>query len=178
MAFLNSVIKLAAAALIVSITAIFIVSAIEDKIAASAQKNYEKRSMLAVLEKREDNFIQMKKDSPFVNEKLKILRAALPCERDIDEVVKNLEFLAAKTNNDQVLTFEPLSNAQKLSGVKSAGFTAVLSGNMGTFIDYLTQLKKLPYNIEIKNISIYNSSNISNSNSQLSFAATVYIKNE
>lgn len=178
MASLNSVIKLAAAALIVSITAIFIVSAIEDKIAASAQKNYEKRSLLAVLEKREDNFIQLKKDYPFASEKLKILRAALPGERDIDEVVKNLEFLAAKTSNDQVLTFDPLSNAKKMGGVKGVGFTAVLNGNMVTFIDYLTQLKKLPYNIEIKNVSIYNGSNISNSNSQLSFAATVYIKNE
>lgn len=168
--------------LIISILAIIVAGGaisfvLKNKIEARAEKIYESRSMLKVLENRDENYSLLKADYPLVQEGLPILRKALPKDDGLDAAVSSLDALAVETNNIQNLVFDPLIGAQAAGGMKSVGFTASLEGNFGTFENYFKKIQKLPYFIEIGNISIANGEGVFNNNSHLNFKARLYIKN-
>jgi Tfp pilus assembly protein PilO len=149
----------------------------KSKIEMSAKNIHEKRSLIAVLEKRDENFLALKFDADILRKNLPILRKALPEEDNIDIIVSSLESLAAQTNNTVNLEFAPLDNSQIIGTAKGVSFSASLLGNIGTFTQYLKGLKKLPYFIEISNIAVSGDSGInSNNNSRLVLSAKVYIK--
>lgn len=173
----NKTIKLIAAIFAVLIAGGAGSFALKNKIESEAKKIYESRSMLKVLENRNENYSLLKADYSFVREGLPILRKALPKEDDLDAAVTGFDVLAAETNNTQNLVFDSLSSAQIVGGMKSIGFTASLEGNFGSFEDYFKKIRKLPYFIEIKNISIANGAGVFNNNSRLNFEAKLYIKN-
>jgi Tfp pilus assembly protein PilO len=150
---------------------------LKDKIEASSKKIYESRSMLKVLENRDENYSLLKADYPLVQEGLPVLRKALPKDDNLDGVVTSLDALALETDNTQNLVFDPMSAAQIVGGMKSLGFTASLEGNFGSFENYFKKIQRLPYFIEIGNVSIVNSTGVFNNNSRLNYKAKVYIKN-
>lgn len=150
---------------------------LKNKIEASGKKIYESRSMLRVLENRDENYSLLKADYPLVRDGLPLLRKALPGEDSLDEIVTSLDALASETNNTQNLVFDSLGLAQIIGGMKSVNFSASLDGNFGSFESYFKKLEKLPYFIEIGNISINNGAGVFNNNSRLNFKAKVYIKN-
>ncbi len=149
---------------------------LKNKIEAGAKKIYEARSLLQVLENRDENHLLLKANYPAVREGLPILRKALPKEDGIEMAVSDLEALAAKTSNAQNLVFDSLSGAQTIGGVKGVNFSTSLVGNFGTFAEYFKKLRSLPYFIEITSVSINNDTGVFNNNSRLNLKAKLYIK--
>lgn len=153
-----------------------IVFTLKDKIAASAQKIYEKQNMLAVIGMRENNLASLKADYEIVKEKMPIMRTILPDEDNIGTAIDRLESMATQTGNEQVLNFERLSRPESLEIANSISYTATLTGNIGSFVAYFDGIKKLPYPIEISSISIANGSGISENNTRLNYSAKIFIK--
>ncbi len=176
MNLINPIIKSIAAIFIVSIfstSALFLLkNAVEEKTA----NIYKQRSVLSLLEERDNNFLELKATYNQVEKNLPLLKSVLPDERNIGEVVENLEKLAEKTNNELILNFEPWDSAKPLKIMKSLGFTATLNGNIGTFSDFLSGLKELPHFIEIESFDASNQLGIHNSNGKLTIRAKIYIK--
>lgn len=172
----NSVLKISFSILAVCAVAVLVIFALKDKIEKEAEGIYEKRSMLAVLEKRNENFLLLKADSQTLEEDLPLLKKALLDEDSIDDAVNALENLANRTNNTQSLNFEPLSHSQFSGGSKALGFSATLIGNMGSLAKYLKGIKELPYPIEISAVSLTNDLGIANNGSRLVLSAKIYIK--
>lgn len=173
----NQIVKLVAAIFIIIIAGSAGSFALKNKIEARAEKIYESRSMLRVLENRDENYSLLKADYPVVRDGLPLLRKALPGEDSLDEVVSRLDALASETNNTQNLVFDSLGLAQVIGGMKIVNFSASLDGNFGSFESYFKKMRKLPYFIEIGNISINNGAGVFNNNSRLNFKAKLYIKN-
>lgn len=173
----NQIVKLVAAIFIVIIAGCAGSFVLKNKIEAMAEKIYESRSMLRVLENRDENYSLLKADYSVVRGGLPLLRKALPGEDDLDKAVSRLDALASETNNTQNLVFDSLNTAQIIGGMKSVNFSASLDGNFGSFKSYFKKLEKLPYFIEIGNISINNGAGVFNNNSRLNFKAKLYIKN-
>lgn len=177
MAFSNPAVKPIIFTIAAIVAAVALVFIFKSKIETSAKSIHEKRSLLVVLEKRDENLLTLKADADILRKNLPILRKALPEEDNISIIVSSLESLAAQTNNTVNLEFEPLSNSQIIGTTKGVNFSASLSGNIGTFTQYLKGLKNLPYFIEISSIAISGDSGIfSNNNSRLVLNARVYIK--
>lgn len=174
---LDQIVKLIAAIFIVIVAGGAGSFVLKNKIEASGKKIYESRSMLKVLENRDENYTLLKTDYPLVQEGLPILRKALPKEDNLDEVVTSLDALAGETKNIQNLVFDSLSAAQVVGGMKIIDFTSSLEGNFGSFEDYFKKVQKLPYFIEIGNVSIVNGAGVFNNNSRLNYKAKLYIKN-
>lgn len=174
---LDRIIKISLAIIMVIVAGSAASFALKNKIEASSKKIYESRSMLKVLENRDETYSLLKADYPLVSDGLPLLRKALPKEDGIFEAVTSLDALATETNNTQSLVFDSLASAQSIGGVKSLGFTANLDGNFGSFEEYFKKIQKLPYFIEISNVSIANGSGIFNNNSRLNYKAKLYIKN-
>lgn len=172
---INIFIKLTALIFIVIAVAGIIVFSVKDKIEASAKKIYEKQNMIMAIDMRERNMSRMKADYEIVKQKLPVLKKMFPEEKKINLIIDLLEALAAQTNNIQVLNFSPLNQGEKMEAVKSVTFNATLTGNIGSFISYFQGLKKLPYLIDVDNVSISNGSGITGNNSQLNFTAKVFI---
>lgn len=154
-----------------------IVFVFKNKIEASAKKIQEKRSLLAVLDKKDETFLALKANSKTLEETLPVLRRALPDEDNIGGAVSSLEFLASQTNNIVSLEFEPLNNPQSSGAIRTVNFSATLAGNMDTFAAYLKGVKALPYFIEIAGVAVSSDSKISNGNSRMSIKGKLYIKN-
>lgn len=177
MAPLNPIVKLTIAVFVIIAAGFAVSFAFKNKIEASARKIYEARSMLKVLENRDENYLLLKTNYESAQEGLPILRQALPKEDGLDSVVSDLDVLAVQTGNTQNLNFESLKNSQNLSGMASVNFTANLTGNIDSFDGYLKKLRALPYFIEISNINIGNNSGVFSNNSRLTLNAKLYLKN-
>ena len=111
-----------------------------------------------------------------IEQNLPTLKEALPQESDIDNVVTDLESVARRTGNDQVLNFDPLASASDLGSMKSIGFSANLSGNLPSFSLYLSELEKLPYPIEISSVNVLNDSGSLSGGSRLNLTAKLYYR--
>ena len=173
---LNRLTKLAISIPLTDIIAVLAFSAIKGEIEKRARDVYEKRSMLAVLDGRERNFLELKTDRAMIEQNLPTLKEALPQESDIDNVVTDLESVARRTGNDQVLNFDPLASASDLGSMKSIGFSANLSGNLPSFSLYLSELEKLPYPIEISSVNVLNDSGSLSGGSRLNLTAKLYYR--
>lgn len=173
---LDRVIKLVLAVILIIIAGSAGSFALKNKIEMRAEKIYESRSMLRVLENRDENYSFLKADYPLVQEGLPILRKALPKEDNLIEAVSRLDALASETNNIQNLVFDPLSLAQNVGEMKSVSFSASLDGNFGSFKNYFKKMQKLPYFIEVANVNIANGAGVFNNNSRLNYKAKLYIK--
>lgn len=174
---LDKIIKLIVSILVVLIAGGAGSFMLKNKIEADAKKIYEARSMLKVMENRDENYTLLKVDYPVVKDGLPFLRKVLPKEDGLIDAVTSLDALAVETNNIQILVFDPTANAQNIGGVKAIGFSSSLNGNFGSFEDYFKKIQKLPYFIEVGNINIANSAGIFDNNSRLTFKGKLYIKN-
>ncbi len=175
---LNIIIKIIILLLAAVLASGAIVFRLKEKIETGAKKIYEKQNMLAAIEKRDNNISNLKVDYEIVKKKMPLVKNILPDEDNIGAVIDALEVLAIRTNNSQVLNFEPSSKAENLEAIKNINYSAVLTGNSGSFVLYFEEIKKLPYLIEIGGISIANSSGLSNNNSRLNYNAKIFIKND
>lgn len=178
MKLFDSVAKIAIFTVLIASAAGLMLFAFKGKIEEEAKSINEKRSMLTVLEKRNENIIALKADYPLVKENLSILRQALPTEKNIDLIVNDLENLALQTNNVQNLNFLPLNNLASIGSIKAVNFSVSLSGNISSFINYLNGIKKLPYFVEIGSVSVANEGGVLNNNTRLNLNAKVYIRNQ
>jgi len=177
MKLFDTVVKIAIFTVLITIVAGWAVFVFKDKIENEAENINEKRSMLTVLEKRNENFIALKGDYPLVKENLPLLRQSLPTEKNIDSVINDLENLASRTNNGQNLNFSPLANLASAGSIGSVNFSVSLLGNISSFVDYLNGVKKLPYFIEISGVSIVNEGGASSNNSRLNLSGKLYMRN-
>ena len=150
---------------------------LKNKIESKAAQLQEKRNMLEILEKRDENFLDLKSTSELVEKNLPIIKMTLPDEKSIEKFVAALENIAAKTNNEQFLVFNPIENSKQAGEkISRLEFSVALTGNSSSFINYLEEFKKLPYFIEIKNITIENNLGITNNDSRMNLKSEIYIK--
>jgi len=177
--FKNQIIKLVVLIIIIIAVSTSIVFILKNKIEIKAAQLQEKRNMLEILEKRDENFLELKSTNELVEKNLPIIEDMLPDEKNIERFVTILENIAAKTNNDQILVFNPIKNS-KPAGEKidSLEFSITLIGNSHSFINYLEELKKLPYFIKIKNVIIENNLGIVNNSSKMNLKSEIYIKRQ
>lgn len=174
--FKNPIVKLALMALLIFLGTLVFAVVMSKKIESKAEHIFEKRSLLMIVGKSNENFLSLKKDYEIVGKKLPLIKNALPSEENIEELVVALENSASRTNNDQVLNFESLSSLKSEGEkIKSLKFTVLLRGNVGSFSGYLKEISKLPYFIEIEDVSLKNNSNIYDNNSQMDIKAKVYL---
>lgn len=175
----NPIIKLSALIAIIIIIATAVVFVLKNKTEDRAARLQEKRNMLEILESRDENFLDLKNTNELVKKNLPIIEKMLPDEKNIEKFVITLENIAAKTNNNQILVFNPIENS-KPAGEKidSLEFSITLIGNSYSFINYLEEFEKLPYFTEIKNITIKNNSGIANNDSQMNLKSDIYIKRQ
>ena len=175
--FKNPIIKLSALIVITIAISISFIFILKDKIESMAAQLQEKRNMLEILEKHDENFLDLKSTNKLVEKNFLIIETMLPDEKSIEKFVAALENIAAKTNNNQFLVFSSIENSKQVGEkINSLEFSVTLTGNSYSFIDYLEELKKMPYFIKIKNITIENGSGIANNNSQMNLKSEIYIK--
>lgn len=174
---LSPITKTIFCALIIIIVSAAIVSFLANKIEASAKKTFEKRSMLASLEERGKNLLELKSNYGLASDKLPLIKDMIPDERGVEKAVISLENLAIKTNNDQTLVFET-ADKTKLAGekIRHLKFSITLTGNIDSFMLYLEELKKLPYFIEIGGVTIKNGTGVFNNESRMDAEAVIYIR--
>ena len=175
--FKNSIVKLSVLIIMIVVISMSVVFILKNKIEDKTVQLQEKRNMLEVLEKRDENFLELKNTNKLVKKNLLVIEKMLPDEKNIEKFVTTLENIAAKTNNNQILIFDPIENS-KPTGEKidSLEFSVILTGNSYSFINYLEEFEKLPYFIKIKNVTIENNLGIVNNNSQLNLKSEIYIK--
>ena len=175
--FKNSIVKLSVLIIMIVAISMSVVFILKNKIEDKTVQLQEKRNMLEVLEKRDENFLELKNTNKLVKKNLLVIEKMLPDEKNIEKFVTTLENIAAKTNNNQILIFDPIENS-KPTGEKidSLEFSVILTGNSYSFINYLEEFEKLPYFIKIKNVTIENNLGIVNNNSQLNLKSEIYIK--
>lgn len=150
---------------------------LKNKIEKKAVSIYKQRSMLRVLEERNDNFWELKTTYNQVEKNLPVLKSALPDEWSVAEAAEYLERIAKSANSELVLNFESWDRAKSFNEMsKTLGFTATLNGNIATFSNFLSSFKNMPYFVEIENIEISNSSGVQNNNSRLTIRAKIYVK--
>jgi len=172
---LNPVIKPIIFTFLIMFISVSATTYMKDNIEKKAVQIREKRSMLSVMEKRGENILELKRGYPLIKDKLPKIEKALPDERNINELVNAVENAATRTNNAQVLSFEPLDNAQSAgTKIRSVKLSSTVSGNVGTFSAYLSALEELPYFIAIDSISIQNNSAAPN-NGKMTLTAKVFI---
>lgn len=172
----NSIIKLLIyifAVIFAGAVAVFLLKA---KIESAAHKIYEKRSMLTALEFRESNSLILTTSYPIVKDNLSLFKKALPDRDSIGDAVNAIDSLALKTGNTQVLEFKPLVESTGSETVESVAFSAVLTGNIWSFGEYLDKLKLLPYFIEIVSVSFSGDTGFSGSGGRMNLAAKIYIR--
>lgn len=177
MVSINPIIKLSIyifAVILVGAAAVFFLKA---KVESSAHKIYEKRSMLAALEFRENNSLVLSASYPVVRDNLPLLKKALPDKDNIADAVNAIDSLALETGNAQVLEFKPLAEpAGSASIIESLSFSAVLTGNIWSFGEYLNKIGKLPYFIEITSASVSGDTGITGIGGRMSLTAKLYIR--
>lgn len=174
---INPVIRTALFILIIVVISVLAVFSMTNKIKVNAEKIFNDRNALALLEKGNENLLELKNNYNLVNNKLPLIKEVIPDERGLEKVVISLENLALKTNNGQILSFETFDKSKPAGEkIKYLNFSITLSGNINSFMLYLEELKKLPYLIEIKNITIKNGFGIFNNESQMGIEASVYIR--
>ena len=175
--FKNPIIKLSVLTVAIVVISMSVVFILKNKIEDKTAQLQEKRNMLEVLEKRDENFLELKSTNKLVEKNLLIIEKMLPDEKNIEKFVTMLENIAAKTNTDQVLFFDPIESAKPVGEkINSLEFSITLMGNFYSLINYLEEFEKLPYFIKIKNVTIENSLGIANNNSQLNLKSEIYIK--
>ncbi len=174
---INPVVKTILFISVIVVISILVVFSMTNKIKIDAEKIFSDRSTLTLLEKENENLLELKNNYSLVNNKLPLIKEMIPDERGLEKAVISLENLASKTNNNQILNFETLGKS-KLAGekIKYLNLSITLNGNIDSFMLYLEEFKKLPYLIEIKNIAIKNSSGIFNNESQMNMETSIYIR--
>ncbi len=161
------------AVIFICAAAVFLLKA---KIEIAAHKIYEKRSMLAVLEFKENNSLALSANYPIVRDNLPLLEKALPDKDNVAEAVNAIDVLAQETGNTQVLEFKPLTETVGFETIENVAFSAVLSGNIWSFREYLDKLKKLPYFVEITSVNISSDMGIFDPDGKMNIAAKLYIR--
>ncbi len=157
--------------IVLSLLAVF---EIRKKIEIKANQILEKQIMLAVVENKNENYYNLKSKYEIVKENLPLIKNLLPEEENLDIIIKTLEDFAIKTDNTQILKFEPVANFKaEGENVRKINFSATLTGNFETFTNYLGALYDMPYFIKINSIDVRNSTNIYNINGQMTINATL-----
>lgn len=175
MLLINPSVKLIGTIILIIAVAGAVSFVLKDGINSAAKNIYEQRSMLRVLESRDDNYVVLKANYPIVRDSLPVLKKALLDENSIDAIVSSLDAVAAQTQNIQNLEFSPLMPVPG-TGPQTINFSVSLVGNIGSFEEYFNKLHKLSYPIEISSININNELGIFNNDSRLSYKAKLYIK--
>lgn len=167
--------KLMISLMVVIAVCAYSVFVLKGQIETKAKKIYEKRSMLAVFEKRYENFFQLSKDYKMVGENLELIRKSLPKEDGLDVAVNAFDSLATQKGVSQTLNFEPMSGTLSSASVKPIKFSAVVTGDAWALSDYLEKLGSLPYFIVINNVDV--TSEGVEGKSRLTLVAQLYIRN-
>lgn len=168
------IISLIIAIVVLSLLAIF---EIKKKIEIKAKQIFEKQTMLAAIENRNENYSSLKSKYEIVKENLPIMKNLLPEEENLDVPIKALENLAPETNNTQMLKFESAASSKtEGENAKKINFSTTLTGNFETFTKYLEDLYNMPYFIKINSIDVKNSTGIYSSNGQMTINATLFYR--
>jgi len=174
----NPTIKFSIYIILVIVFTVSLILFLVDKIENKTKQLQEKRSILLVSQQRDNNFLELKNSYEIVENNQKTFEQIFPNENNIEKFIVTLENTAKNTNNIQTLNFDQLRNATiEGENIKSIKFTIILTGNISSFINYLNEIKKLSYFIEIENITLNNNLGITNNNSRMNIKSKVYIKN-
>jgi Tfp pilus assembly protein PilO len=174
----NPIIRLSIYIILVIVFTVSSVLFLADKIESKTKKLQEKRSVLRVSQQQDENFLELKKTYDIIKNNQKKIEEIFPDDDNIGNFIIALENTAEQTSNAQILNFDSLDNAKaEGENIKSLKFTVFLTGNTNTFINYLKQIKSLPYFIEIENVTLNNNSSIANNDSRMDIKSKIYIRN-
>lgn len=121
---------------------------------------FERRNLLNLSFKREEIIGALRSNWQSVEPYTAKLEAVFSSSDDLPQVIAALENAVLRTKNTGALRLLDLSPAPGAEGVLRLRFEQELSGNLGTFLDYLNAAEYLPYLIQFDSVNITSSESI------------------
>jgi len=169
------IIKISAFVVIAAICSTLALFVMKDKISTEVNEISQRRNMVISLDKRESNFVNLKKDYAIVSDGLPKARSLFPEIDDMDDLIDRIDKLSLELGGSNAIKFdnnpEPFSsNTNKLN------FTIVFSGNKEFFSKFTDEFSKLPYLTKINRIEIRNSQNPDTAPDLMTIGASIFLK--
>lgn len=169
------IIKISAFVVITAILSALALFIMKDKISAEVNKISQRRNMVISLDKRESNFVNLKRDYAIVNDGLPKARSLFPEIDDMDDLIDMIDKLSLELGGSNTIKFDNnpeffSSNTNKLN------FTMVFSGKKEFFSKLIDGFSKLPYLIKINRIEIRNSQNPETAPDLMTIGASIFLK--
>ena len=137
----------------IAVIGLFILLLVANKIEHKANEVVKERGSFAAFAKKFALFDQLKANYDAVQDNIAKLENAVPTLDNITAPVDYINTVAIKTSNIMKIKYGTSVSANELMFNEFA-FTAQLTGNMQTVTNFLKELEKAPYLIEIKNVSL------------------------
>lgn len=136
----------------------------------------EKHRLLKITKAERLSSVSLQNDYQKIESYLPVIESILPTEENLYYAVKQIESLGNITGNQATIDITS-SNAAFDGNVGSnyVSYRASLSGNYGSFRNYLNELKKSQFLLSIDSIGISGSPSINNQ-SRMEFNGKIYIK--
>lgn len=169
------IIKISAFIVLAIISSTTVLFVIKDKISTKVNGISQRRSMVISLDKRESNFLNLKKDYGIVKENLPKAKSLFPGIDDIDTFIDSVDKLSFELGGSKTVKFE--NNPESFgTSVNKINFTVVFSGKNEFFSRFIEEFKRLPYFIKINRIDIRNSQNPLAAPDSMTIGASIFFK--
>lgn len=171
----RQIVKISALAVLAVIFSVLALFVIKDKISAKVNQISQRRTMVMSLDKRENNFVNLKKDYQIVKTELPEAKSLFPGIDDMDAFIDSTDNLSNELGGNKTIKFE---NNPELFGtnVNKLNFTLVFSGKKEFFSKFLEQLTRLPYFTKINKIDIKNSQDPAADPDAMTITASIFLK--
>lgn len=169
------IIKISAFVVITAASSTLALFVMKDKISAEVNQISQRRNMVISLDKRESNFVNLKKDYAIVSDGLPKARSLFPGIDDMDDLIDRIDKLSLELGGSNTIKFD--NNPESFSAnTNKLNFTIVFSGKKEFFSKFTDRFSKLPYLTKINRIEIRNSQNSEAAPDLMTIGASVFLK--
>jgi len=171
----NQIIKLAILILLTIASSALVVFAIKNKISEKASLVAQKRAILASMDKREDNFLNLKNNYGIVTANLPLVKIYFPTIDEVENFMDRADGLAVELGGTKTIKFD---NNPELFGLnlRKLNFTIIFSGKKELFARFTQELGKLPYFTKINRIEIKNTQDSSANPDVMTINGSLFLK--
>ncbi len=136
---------------------------------------YEEATLNQIINEKRENFNDLQVEFKTVKDDLVNMKAVVPSEKNIFEVVRLFESLSKNSGGTSTIIFgDPVD---KDGEFKEVPFHITANGTLEFFEKYLKKLEDLPYGIKFSSTNIIGSAGVYN-NAEMKLEATVMFRSE
>ena len=158
--------------MVVSVGAILFFSGVISK---ESKALYEEATLNQIINEKRENFNDLQEEFKAVKDDLVNMKAVVPSEKNIFEVVRLFESLAKNSGGTSTIAFGDPVN--KDGEFKEVPFHITANGTLEFFEKYLKKLEDLPYGIKFSSANIIGSAGVYN-NAEMKLEAMVVFRFE